>query len=99
MCMHMFEYNRMGTLFCFFISSPGLLVFASETRADVSESMCFIICTYFSSTPHKAEFYGVHELDFVTGCDTDLSLRGLISADQFVISFFFSFFFYLRLLL
>lgn len=85
--------------FCFFISSPGLLVFASETRADVSESMCFIICTYFSSTPHKAEFYGVHELDFVTGCDTDLSLRGLISADQFVISFFFSFFFYLRLLL
>lgn len=42
--------------FVFFISSPGLLVFASETRADVSESMCFIICTYFSSTPHKAEF-------------------------------------------
>lgn len=47
----------------------------------------------------KLNFYGVHELDFVTGCDTDLSLRGLISADQFVISFFFSFFFYLRLLL
>lgn len=87
--VHACVWIKQGGTFFFYISSPDLLVFASETRASVSESMHFIICTYFSSTPHKVEFSGVHELDSVTGCYTDLSLCGLISADQFVISFFF----------